>query len=144
MVIHTSSVFDGKIYVFSGSTKNISQLTTSNQVYAYVPSLEPVAVIAENDIIPKFYSLSQNYPNPFNPVTTIKYSIPTDLRYEYQDVRLIVYDILGREVATLVTENQKPANYEVDFDASELTSGIYFYQLNAEDYTETKKMILLK
>lgn len=97
----------------------------------------------DNQILDKF-SLSQNYPNPFNPVTTIGYTIPTDMRYEYQDVRLVIYDILGREVAILVNQRQKPGNYIVNFDAASLSSGIYYYQLKTDSFVQTKKMILLK
>ena len=88
---------------------------------------------------PKEYSLLQNYPNPFNPITIIKYSLP-----KVSDVELIVYDILGREVATLVNEPQQAGNYEINWDASNVSSGVYFYQLNTTDYVDTKKMILLK
>ena len=97
--------------------------------------------------IPTVFSLSQNYPNPFNPTTTIKYSIPS---VETQNlasqplVRLIIYDILGREIATLVNENKKPGYYEVEFDASGFSSGIYYYRIQAGDFVAVKKMILLK
>jgi hypothetical protein len=85
------------------------------------------------------YKLFQNYPNPFNPSTKISYSIPeTDL------VTLKVYDVLGNEVATLVSENKPVGSYEIEFDGSELTSGVYFYRLQAGSFIETKKMILMK
>ena len=85
------------------------------------------------------YNLFQNYPNPFNPATIISYSIPeTDL------VTLKVYDVLGNEVATLVSENKPVGSYEIEFDGSELTSGVYFYRLQAGSFIETKKMILMK
>ncbi len=89
--------------------------------------------------IPKEFVLLQNYPNPFNPTTTIKYQIP-----ELNFVTLKVFDVLGREVAELVREEKPIGNYEVDFDATGLSSGIYFYKLQANDFTQTKKMILLK
>lgn len=105
----------------------------------------------QSGTVPTEYNLYQNYPNPFNPSTIIKYNVATDLRYESlptgrqdQDVRLIVYDILGRIVATLVNEKQRPGNYEVMFDANKLTSGIYFYNLKTGDYVETRKMLLMK
>ena len=101
--------------------------------------------------LPDKYSLKQNFPNPFNPCTTIKYSlpvrqagIPTDMRYKYQDVRLIIYDVLGREITTLVDKKQKPGNYEVEWDASGFASGIYLYQIKADKFVETKKLLLLK
>lgn len=94
--------------------------------------------------LPEKFVLYQNYPNPFNPSTTIKYSIPHVGTGHAPSVRLIVYDILGREVATLVNEKQKPGNYEIVFDASNLPSGIYFYSMHAGEFNSVKKMILLK
>ncbi len=94
---------------------------------------------------PTKFSLSQNYPNPFNPSTTIKYSIPRSTEYySVQQTTLKIYDVLGREVATLVNERQKPGNYEVKFNATNLVSGVYLYQLKAGSFTESKKMLLLK
>jgi hypothetical protein len=93
------------------------------------------------------YIFSQNYPNPFNPVTKIKYSIPSvTLRQAQSDIRvtLKVYDILGREIAVLVNEEKPAGEYEVEFNAANLPSGIYFYQLKAGQYLETRKMVLLK
>ena len=93
------------------------------------------------------FSLSQNYPNPFNPSTKIKYSIPqVTLRQAQSDIKvtLKVYDILGREVATLVNEEKPVGSYEVEFNGINLPSGIYFYQLKAGQFSEAKKMILLK
>ena len=93
-----------------------------------------------NDLtIPNLTVLHQNFPNPFNPNTTIKYSI-----HKQSNVILRVFDVLGSKVANLVNKEQPQGNYEVEYDGTELTSGIYFYQLNAGDYTETKKMILIK
>ena len=94
--------------------------------------------------VPISYMLYQNYPNPFNPVTKIKFSIPPYEEGKGDDVRLVIYDMLGREVATLVNEQLKPGSYEIDWDASIYSSGIYFYKLSAEDFSEVKKMILLK
>ena len=89
--------------------------------------------------IVQHYNLYQNYPNPFNPVTTIKYDI-----IKAQDVKLVVYDMLGREVAILVNEQQQPGSYEVSWDASNFASGIYFYSLTSGNFMATKKLILLK
>jgi len=93
---------------------------------------------------PETFSLSQNYPNPFNPSTVIKYSIPTDVKSEMSNVKIVVYDILGKEVATLVNKEQKAGNYEVNFNAKKLSSGVYFYKLQSGTFTQSKKMILLK
>ncbi len=89
--------------------------------------------------LPEQFSLEQNYPNPFNPSTTIKYSIPTS-----EFVSLKVYDVLGNEVATLVNEQKPAGSYEIDFNATDLSSGIYLYTLQAGSYTQTKKLILMK
>jgi subtilisin-like proprotein convertase family protein len=89
--------------------------------------------------IPNYYSLSQNYPNPFNPSTNIKYTIPKS-----GAVSLKVFDVLGKEVAVLVNEMKQPGVYDVDFNASHLASGIYFYRIEAGDYTAVKKMMLVK
>ncbi len=92
-----------------------------------------------NSEIPVSYNLSQNYPNPFNPTTNIKFSIPsTEL------VKLVVFDVLGREVATLVNEVKNAGNYTADFDASHLSSGVYFYRLESGNFIQTKKMLLVK
>ena len=89
--------------------------------------------------LPADYSLSQNYPNPFNPVTSINFAISNR-----EFVTLKVYDVLGNEIATLVNEQKPAGEYDIDFNASSLSSGIYYYQLKAGDYIETKKMILIK
>jgi predicted GH43/DUF377 family glycosyl hydrolase len=95
--------------------------------------------MVSNDFI-----LCSNYPNPFNPSTTIKYSIPFEENSELSIVKMIVYDILGRQVATLVNEKQKPGNYEVEWNANDQTSGVYFYRIHAGNFMETKKMVLLR
>jgi hypothetical protein len=89
--------------------------------------------------LPKHFALLQNYPNPFNPATKIKFMIPNT-----EQVNLKVFDILGSEVAMLVNEKKPAGSYEINFDASKLSSGIYFYKFQAGSYTETKKMILLR
>ncbi len=97
--------------------------------------------------LPTEFSLSQNYPNPFNPVTVIRYSIPnveTHRNASLRNVTLKVYDILGREVITLVNEEKPAGSYEVEFDGSKLSSGVYFYRIQAGSFTQTKKMMVLK
>jgi hypothetical protein len=89
--------------------------------------------------VPDKYSLSQNYPNPFNPITNLKFSI-----IKTEQVKLVVFDITGREVQTLVNESLQPGTYETEFDGSLLTSGIYFYKLITDGFIETKKMMLIK
>jgi hypothetical protein len=92
-----------------------------------------------NDFIPNEFSLSQNYPNPFNPSTVISYQLPVT-----SNVTFKVYDILGNEIATLVNEEKPAGSYKVNFNASGLSSGIYFYQLKTDSFIETRKMILIK
>ncbi len=96
--------------------------------------------------LPTQFKLFQNYPNPFNPTTTIKYSIPSvETRHASSlHVSLKVFDILGREVVTLVNEEKQPGNYKVKFDGSNLASGVYLYRLSTSEYTSVKKLILMK
>jgi hypothetical protein len=95
--------------------------------------------------IPSKYSLYQNYPNPFNPVTKIRFDIQKSVvGSQYSVVTLKVFDIPGKEITTLVNETLQPGSYEVTFDGSNLPSGIYFYQLKAGEFVDTKKLILLK
>jgi hypothetical protein len=85
------------------------------------------------------FKLNQNYPNPFNPTTTISFTIPST-----SNVSLKVFNILGKEVATLVNESKSAGNYSINFNASGLSSGVYFYQLTTDNFTSTKKFILMK
>jgi hypothetical protein len=93
--------------------------------------------------IPNEFSLSQNYPNPFNPVTKIKFSIPS-IGNGRDRSAIKIYNALGREVQTLVNQSLQPGTYEVDWDASNHPSGVYFYELTSGNFAETKKMVLLK
>lgn len=89
--------------------------------------------------LPEVFELTQNYPNPFNPATNIKYSVAHEA-----PVKLVVFNSIGQEVAQLVNETQQPGNYTVSFDASALSSGVYFYKLTAGDFISTKKMMIIK
>ena len=93
----------------------------------------------EPDETPAIFSLDQNYPNPFNPSTVIHYSLP-----EASDVTLAVYDMLGREVASLVDDRKSAGNYEVSFSATNLSSGIYFYRLSTGNFTKIRSMTFVK
>jgi hypothetical protein len=113
---------------------------TANSVYQALKWFQiPTDVEQTGGELPTEFTLAQNYPNPFNPATIIKFSIP-----EASRVTLKVYDILGEEVATLVDETKNTGNYEVDFDASDLASGMYIYRITAGNYVASKKMMLLK
>ncbi|MFZ1292493.1 MAG: T9SS type A sorting domain-containing protein [Melioribacteraceae bacterium] len=100
----------------------------------------------ESQSVPTNFSLSQNYPNPFNPTTIIEYSIPqySVVNENFRSLQLSVFDVLGREVKTLVNEIQKPGNYKIQFDGSKFTSGVYYYQLKSDSFIQTKKMLILK
>jgi len=91
------------------------------------------------NLTPNSYRLDQNYPNPFNPSTVISYQIPLT-----GFVTLKVYDVLGNEIATLINEEQNAGSHSIDFNAAQLSSGIYFYRLDTEKFSETKSMILIK
>jgi len=101
-------------------------------------NLYPVS-IEDEESLPTEFSLEQNYPNPFNPSTKIRFTI-LELRFTI----LKVYDVLGNEIATLVNEEKPAGSYEVEWNASDLPSGIYYYQLRTSVFVETKKMILIK
>ena len=147
---------------------------TSNSSYSYFPSIAisgPFVQVVWNDSrdgnpeiygkrnptgnpnwikfisseIPNNFSLSQNYPNPFNPQTKIRFELPSLTRSKSSTpVKLVIYDLLGREVTTLVNEELKPGTYEVDWDGSNFSSGVYFYKIISNDFVETKKMVLMK
>ncbi len=104
----------------------------------------PIGINQISSIVPDKFYLSQNYPNPFNPVTKIKFDITQDGRSETQDVRMIVFNMLGNDVMTLVNEKLSAGYYEVKFDGSNFASGIYFYKLETGNFAETKKMILIR
>ncbi len=129
------------VYIQSSSSKEVYQTELIDYNNFTVTGIK-----SENEL-PTEFTLEQNYPNPFNPSTTIKYSIPSTVKTQNsaaQHVLLKVYDILGKEVATLVNEQKTAGNYYINFNASELTSGIYFYKLNAGNFIKTKKMTILK
>jgi hypothetical protein len=89
--------------------------------------------------VPTQFSLNQNYPNPFNPTTVIGYQVPVR-----SHVSLIIFDALGRNIATLVNETKSPGTYTVTWNASTLPSGVYFYRLRADEATQSKKLVLVK
>ena len=133
--------------------KGSSPIITNNKIYIHV--IDKITSITDKNTIPDKIYLSQNYPNPFNPSTTIQYTIPVAKFPSGEGnqrgvlVTLKVYDMLGREVATLVNEEKAPGTYEVKFSvetlhATSLPSGIYFYRMQCGSFTGARKMILLK
>ena len=119
------------------SVTNLSEYT--NKLNELLSTRGKSGLESEKELLPTEYTLYQNYPNPFNPTTTIKYDLPNT-----SDVSLIIYDILGRKVKELVNTKQQAGRYEIQFNASNLASGVYIYQLIADKYFSSRKMILLK
>ena len=126
---------DGRLYL---GVHNVSLVTNQTKTLIAIKDTGTVSV-EENKIIIKDYSLLQNYPNPFNPTTTISYQIK-----ERGLVQLKVYNLLGKEIVTIVKQEQAQGNYSVKFDGSNLPSGVYVYSLRVNEFNGNKKMILLK
>ncbi len=120
---------------------SLEELRTAIQNSREAYKMVPTSVERSSDEIPLEFSLTQNYPNPFNPSTKIQFTIPVEVN---EIVSLKIYDVLGREIKTLFNKQIQPGSYTVDFNASELSSGIYFYKLSAGNFVETKKMMLVK
>ena len=144
----------------AGASTWNSLITGTNQSFIYVVSVpgnyqyvctphapgmsgsftaNPIGIKYEGNNIPEAFKLFQNYPNPFNPVTNIKFDIPKS-----SFVELTVFNLLGSKVEVLVSRVLEAGNYTVDWDASQYTSGIYFYKINAGNFSQTKKMTLIK
>jgi len=131
-----------------------NKISSSSESYLYVAGGQlpewfaignrPVSVEDKKNEVVSQFQLHQNYPNPFNPTTTIKYSIPDVETLHAMSVQLKIYDMLGKEVVTLVDSKRQSGNYYVNFNAENLSSGIYYYQLIVNDFIETKKMIVIK
>ena len=124
----------GNVYV-SGTSRGIA----SARDYATIKYSQTIGIQIISSEIPSGFSLEQNYPNPFNPVTNIKFSIPKS-----GAVTLKVFDVSGREVSQLIKENMSAGSYNYDFNASHLSSGVYFYRLETEGFTDIRKMMLVK
>ena len=138
---HKEYSFTDETVISGKSFYRLKQLDNNGE-FSYSSELE-----VNIETIPTEFALYQNYPNPFNPSTKIKYSIPSVETHggaSVQNISLKIYDILGNEVAVLVDDNLSAGNYEIEFDASQLPSGVYFYSLSAGDFHQTKKMIVLK
>jgi hypothetical protein len=136
------NIWDQSIFTVSGgSVPSLTIPAYTALCYSNLPDSILLDVRERVAEIPESFGLGQNYPNPFNPSTTIQFTIPEGT---YGRTTLRVYDLLGREVATLVNERQAPGTYTVAFNADELPSGVYLYSLQAGGMRETRKMIVLK
>lgn len=139
------SLTPGNTYFWKVCAKNISgDSLWSSGVNGFYVDENATDVEITSNTIPENFELFQNYPNPFNPTTIIKYAIPSNVKGETANVKLVIYDVLGRELKTLVNKELSAGSYEVQFNANELTSGIYFYSVQAGEYSVTKKMLLMK
>ena len=123
-------------YIFGG---NNNEAMVLNKAERYTFANPVIGIHGISNSVPNNFKLYQNYPNPFNPTTIINFEIP-----KAGDVRLTIYDVLGRLVKILVNEHKTPGKYSYTFNASGLASGVYFYSLTAGDYRDTKKLVLLK
>ncbi len=145
---------EGKMLVNAFNPTEKTQIYADGRVYLSAPARGFAVYVAEEDYvaygrgvdaaengntIPAEYALEQNYPNPFNPATTIRYALPKD-----GAVRLTIYNLLGQEVTTLVNEYKLKGRYEVKFDASNLSSGMYIYRIDAGSFSDSKRMMLVK
>ena len=125
--------------LFGQSIIKKSESSEYSTLFGFWNSYSLTVGISESDLLPDKFELFQNYPNPFNPTTKIKFSIP-----ETSNVLLEVYNILGKRVAILVNSKKEPGFYTFEFNAINYASGFYIYRLNTKNYSEVKKMILLK
>ena len=141
--ISKNSVWDlNKVKIIVFIQNKLTKEVYQSESIAY--SEFAITDVANNNIISNNFKLEQNYPNPFNPTTTINYTLPDAAINNSFPVQLVVYDILGNEMALLVNENQSSGEHQITFNANRLANGVYYYQLKAGDLIQTKKMILLK
>jgi uncharacterized delta-60 repeat protein len=130
---------NGRVYITGAVTGMGTNLDIATLRYS-----QPIGIELVTSKIPKEFKIYQNYPNPFNPTTKIKFDIPAVSELRTSNISLIIYNVLGKEISILVNEPLTPGTYEVNWNASDVPSGIYFYKLTAPDFTESKKMILIK
>jgi type IX secretion system substrate protein/BNR repeat protein len=141
-------------YIVGRGTDHLNSVTVAREISQFAQAIYdnnfedlPTGIDDYKNLIANDFKLYQNYPNPFNPVTTIKFTMPgVETRHasSLQNVVLKIFDILGREITTLVNEQKPAGTYEVQLDASTLSSGVYFYQLKYDAFIQTKKLVLLK
>lgn len=145
-VVATAKNIIGSKFLFTNWTENGNEISKSNS-YSFtitsnrnlIANFQDITSVENENEIPTSYSLSQNFPNPFNPSTNIQFAIPKESL-----VVLKVYDVLGNEISTLVNKNLPTGKYAINYNASKLNNGVYFYRLQANHFIKTNKMILLK
>jgi hypothetical protein len=134
--MHLMYLWDTNIGISLNDASDFSECAWIYNIVQIDPPLsvdDPAARIVEN------YRLEQNFPNPFNPTTRISFNL-----VKSQDVKLVVYNLLGEEIAVLLNEGKAAGEHTVNFDASQLSSGLYFYTLSSADFQETRKMVLMR
>jgi hypothetical protein len=136
--VYTDTIFSAGNSVNGDGFNNSQDRWNFGQRFV-VHVIDQVSSVEENNVLVNNFKLDQNYPNPFNPSTVISYSLPQN-----SFVTLKVYDIIGNEVATLVNETKSAGKYDVSFEASNLSNGVYLYSIKTNNFTSTKKMILMK
>ncbi len=138
-IFQITDMFDGALGVDVDMTQESSLILTNPAYTTLKLKITPVDNAIDDAFIPEEFALRQNYPNPFNPVTSIQYDLPVA-----GEVRLDVYNILGEQVATLVQGHHEVGRYTIQWEASNIASGMYFYRISSPKYTSTKKMVLMK
>jgi len=135
-----AAIRDGML-AFSEANDDASYNGAQYWLYMWIGDTNKVTAIERNDIngLPANYVLDQNYPNPFNPNTTIEYHLPKSAL-----VNISIYNVLGQQVTTLVNSRQPAGEQKIVFDGSKLSSGVYFYKLQTDDFVQVKKMLLMK
>jgi len=139
----TATIIDTMIVRWTSGLIQTFTNVAPNQILNVIEG-QSVGISGNNSSVPDKFNLEQNYPNPFNPETKIRFSISSDVKSEMSNIKLSIFNILGKEVTVLVNKQLLPGSYEFTFDGSNLNSGIYFYKLTAGDFSETKKMMLVK
>jgi hypothetical protein len=142
---HASTVYNNQL-ITGGIFGSVSGVSANNIAACDVSNI--ITGTSNNgNTLPNTFKLEQNYPNPFNPSTKIKFTVRNSLLEGGMGgdlVQLTIYNALGKEVETLVNDKMNPGNYEVEWNASKYSSGVYFYTLKANNFSETKKMLLVK
>lgn len=129
----------GNINTIYTKDSNIIHIGGTSFIFKTRNGVSPIGIISNSFMYSDLFLLTQNYPNPFNPQTKIKFAVP-----KTSFTKIIVYDLLGREVAILVNEELRPGTYEADWDGTDFSSGVYFFKIITEGFVETKKMVLMK